>query len=162
MTLVPWFFGVDRSGDRRRLTLGQSRCNGPTICWSIVQIVLYWLLLRWLVANLASNGQPLGLSFSGSVWAYLGWNILFVISIITIIGWAWVYRRAGALDLPQHPGHAAAGRLQGHGSGDISGAGSWSPSAARFIIPIPWVYRWMMRWQLSQTELVERRADAIA
>ena len=31
----------------------------------LVQIVLYWLLLKWIVANLASNGQPLGLSFSG-------------------------------------------------------------------------------------------------
>jgi hypothetical protein len=30
--------------------------------------------------------------------------------------------------------------------------------AASFIIPIPWVYRWMMRWFTSQTELVERTA----
>ena len=30
------------------------------------------------------------------------------------------------------------------------------------IIPIPWVWRWMMRWQLSQTELVERSAYASA
>ena len=57
----------------------------------VVQIVLYWLFLKWLVANLASNGQSLGLSFSGSVWAYVGWSILAVISVITIVGWAWVY-----------------------------------------------------------------------
>ena len=57
----------------------------------VVQLVLYWLLIRWLVANLASNGQLLGLSFSGSFWAYLGWTILTVVSFITIIGWAWVY-----------------------------------------------------------------------
>ena len=57
----------------------------------VVQIVLYWLFLKWLVANLASNGQSLGLSFSGSFWAYFGWSILAVISVITIIGWAWVY-----------------------------------------------------------------------
>jgi hypothetical protein len=25
-----------------------------------------------------------------------------------------------------------------------------------FIIPIPWVYRWMMQWLASQTKLVER------
>ena len=41
----------------------------------LVQIVLYWLLIRWVLANLTSNGQPLGLSFAGSVWGYLGWNI---------------------------------------------------------------------------------------
>ena len=57
----------------------------------LVQMALYWLFLKWFIANLASNGQPLGLSFSGSVWAYLGWTILAAISIITIIGWAWVY-----------------------------------------------------------------------
>ena len=44
-----------------------------------------------LIANIASNGQPVGLSFTGSVLGYIGWNLLFAISIITIIGWAWVY-----------------------------------------------------------------------
>jgi hypothetical protein len=26
--------------------------------------------------------------------------------------------------------------------------------SSSFIIPIPWVYRWMMGWLASQTELV--------
>jgi hypothetical protein len=30
--------------------------------------------------------------------------------------------------------------------------------ASSFIIPIPWMLRWIMRWQLSQTELIERTA----
>jgi hypothetical protein len=30
--------------------------------------------------------------------------------------------------------------------------------ASAFIIPIPWVFRWIMGWQLSQTELIERTA----
>jgi hypothetical protein len=30
--------------------------------------------------------------------------------------------------------------------------------ACSFIIPIPWMYRWMMRWIASQTELVDRDA----
>ena len=57
----------------------------------LVQLALYWLFLKWFFTQLASNGQPLGLSFSGSFWAYLGWTLLFGISVITIIGWAWVY-----------------------------------------------------------------------
>ena len=57
----------------------------------IAQLVLYWLLIRWFVANLSSNGQPLGLRFSGSFWGYLGWNLLAFVSTITIVGWAWVY-----------------------------------------------------------------------
>jgi hypothetical protein len=28
--------------------------------------------------------------------------------------------------------------------------------ASVFIIPIPWVYRWMMQWLASQTVLAER------
>ena len=56
----------------------------------LIQLGLYWLAIKWFVANLASNGQPLGLSFSGSFWGYLGWNILAALSMITIIGWAWV------------------------------------------------------------------------
>ena len=31
----------------------------PNQLVEVVQIVLYWLLIRWLIANLASNGQPL-------------------------------------------------------------------------------------------------------
>jgi hypothetical protein len=30
--------------------------------------------------------------------------------------------------------------------------------ASSFIIPIPWMVRWLMRWQLSQTELAPRTA----
>ena len=33
----------------------------------LVQVALYWLFLKWFIASLASNGQPLGLGFSGSV-----------------------------------------------------------------------------------------------
>ena len=62
---------------------------------NLVQFVLYWLFLKWFIANLASNGQPLGLSFTGSIWAFIGWDILMfaVLAIFTIIGWAWVIRR---------------------------------------------------------------------
>jgi len=87
MAVVVWYFGFVVLLVAVGLT-GIQWLNNLMI---LVQIALYWLFLKWLVANLASNGQPLGLSFSGSVWAYLGWNVLGVISIITIVGWAWVY-----------------------------------------------------------------------
>ena len=34
--------------------------------------------------------------------------------------------------------------------------------ASIFIIPIPWVYRWMSQWLASQTVLAERGAHADA
>jgi GYF domain 2 len=126
---------------------------------SLVQIALYWLFLRWFVANLASNGQPLGLSFSGSFWAYLGWTLLALLCIITIIGWAWVYAAQMRWICRNIQGTARRVVFKGTGLQYL-----WRVILTLLltflIIPIPWAWRWMMRWQLSQTELVERSAYA--
>ena len=127
----------------------------------VVQIVLYWLFLKWLVANLASNGQSLGLSFSGSVWAYAGWSILAVISVITIIGWAWVYVAMMRWICNNIQGTRRVVGFTGTGLEML-----WRSIVAFigfiFIIPIPWVYRWMFQWLASQTKLVERGATTSA
>ena len=127
----------------------------------VAQIVLYWLFLKWLVANIASNGQSLGLSFSGSVWAYAGWSILAVISVITIIGWAWVYTAMMRWVCRNIQGTRREVVFTGTGLEML-----WRTIVAFigfvFIIPIPWVYRWMFQWLASQTKLVERGAMAHA
>jgi hypothetical protein len=155
MTIVPWYFGA------LVVIVGVSLTG---IEWlsdlvSLVQFVLYWLFLKWFVANLASNGQPLGLSFSGSVWAYLGWSILAVISIITIIGWAWVYVAWLRWFCRNIQGTRREVLFIGSGleflwRSIVAVIGSF------FIIPIPWVYRWMWQWLASQTILAERDAQA--
>jgi hypothetical protein len=127
----------------------------------IVQLVLYWLLIRWFVANISSNGQPPGLRFSGSFWGYLGWNLLAFLSLITIIGWAWVYT-AQVRWMCRH--------IEGTRREVVFNATGleflWRSVvtfiACAFIIPIPWVMRWFIGWQASQVELVERPADAHA
>jgi hypothetical protein len=155
MTIVPWYFGA------LVVIIGVSLTG---IEWlsdlvSLVQFVLYWLFLKWFVANLASNGQPLGLSFSGSVWAYLGWSILAVISIITIVGWAWVYVAWLRWFCRNIQGTRREVLFIGSGleflwRSIVAVIGSF------FIIPIPWVYRWMWQWLASQTVLAERDAQA--
>lgn len=55
-----------------------------------IEAALGWLVLRWLVANITSEGQPMSLRFNGDVWTYIGWSLLLYLSFITIIGWAWV------------------------------------------------------------------------
>ncbi len=155
MTIVPWYFGA------LVVIIGVSLTG---IEWlsnlvSLVQFVLYWLFLKWLVANLASNGQPLGLSFSGSVWAYLGWSILAVISIITIVGWAWVYVAWLRWFCRNIQGTRREVVFIGSGleflwRSIVAVIGSF------FIVPIPWVYRWMWQWLASQTVLAERGAQA--
>ena len=55
-----------------------------------IQAALSWLVIRWVISHLSSEGQPLPLKFAGSVWGYIGWQVLLYVLFITIIGWAWV------------------------------------------------------------------------
>ena len=151
MTLVPWFFGFIV----RAIAIGVIGSALLSNLLFIAQIVLYWLLIKWMVANLASNEQPLGLSFSGSAWAYIGWNLLFAISIITIIGWAWVAAAQMRWFCRSIEGTRREIVFKGSGLG-ILWRGIVAAILSSLIIPIPWVYRWIMNWFASQTELAPR------
>jgi len=155
MTLVPWYFGGIAFIIAAVYYYLNNEVQWPNHLVELVQILFYWLFIRWLIANLASNGQPLGLSFAGSFWAYLGWNILFGLSILTIIGWAWVMAAQARWLCRNIEGTRRQVVYKGTGLQNLWRALVFFICCA-FIIPIPWMYRWMMRWQLSQTELVER------
>ncbi|KYH02389.1 DUF4339 domain-containing protein [Bradyrhizobium sp. DOA1] len=155
MTLVPWFFGFIVLA----IALGFVGSEILSNLLFIVQIVLYWLLIKWMIANLASNDQPLGLSFTGSVWAYIGWNLLFAISIITIIGWAWVAAAQMRWFCRNIEGTRREIVFRGSGL-DILWRGIVAAILCTLIIPIPWVYRWIMNWFASQTELAPRGSQA--
>jgi hypothetical protein len=155
MTVVPWYFGFVILVAAAEFIAWNSDVQWPSQLVEFVQIALYWLLIRWLIANLTSNGQPLGLSFSGSVWGYLGWNFLFVISFISIIGWAWVFAAMARWICRNIQGTRRQVVYKGTGVENLW-RGIVLFIGAALIIPIPWVYRWIMRWQLSQTVLVER------
>ena len=49
------------------------------------------MFLRWFARESRLERAAARISFTGSFWAYLGWILLSAISVITIIGWAWVY-----------------------------------------------------------------------
>lgn len=151
LTAAAWYFGAIVLAIVLALT-GIEWLNNLMF---IVQFILYWLLIKWVVANLASNGQLLGLSFSGSFWAYLGWTVLGFISIITIIGWAWVYAAQTRWFCRNIQGTRREVTFNGIGWEFL-----WrfvvAGLASMFIIPIPWMYRWIARWLASQTVLVER------
>lgn len=157
MTLVPWFFGAVVLAVAVNF-IGIDLLNNLMF---LVQIALYWLSLKWFIANLASNEQPLGLSFSGSFWAYLGWTVLGALSIFTIIGWAWVYvasLRWACLNV-----QGTQREIVFIGTGlEFLWRTIVAAIASCFIIPIPWVYRWMSRWLASQTILAEPGAQANA
>lgn len=157
MTIVPWYFGVVLLLLAVSL-LGSELLNNLMI---FVQVALYWLFVKWLIANLASNGQPLGLSFLGSFWAYLGFTILSGLSIFTIIGWAWVYTAWMRWVYRNIQGTRRAVIFTGTGLEFLWRAIVFVIACA-FIIPIPWMYRWMFRWQASQTILAERGAQQVS
>jgi hypothetical protein len=124
-----------------------------------VQLVLYWLLLRWFIANISSNGQPLSLRFEGSFWAYFGWNILFLVAALTIIGWAWVaaaWARWTCRNISGSP-HEIFFIATGW---EILWRTLACGVASMFIIPIPWVSRWYAGWYVSQFVLEKRSALA--
>ncbi len=115
-----------------------------------INILLYLLVFRWLVASVRLNGNG-RISFVGSYWPYLGYYLFYVVSIVSIVGWAWVL--------------AAWVRWQcrnvaGDASFTFSGKGHeilWrcvvTMLACLLVIPIPWVSVWLTRWFLSQVSI---------
>ena len=124
-----------------------------------IQAFLYWVTIRWVVANISSDGRPLGLTFQGSVWGYLGWYLFSLVSAITIIGWAWVLTAWLRWMCRNVAGTRRAVVFNGSGWGVL-----WRTVvfvlACIPLIPIPWVLAWITRWYLSQFAVVERTAEA--
>jgi hypothetical protein len=151
MTIVPWFFGAIVVA----IVISFLDIKALNLVESLLQFGLYWLFIKWFVANLASNGQPIGLSFSGSIWAFIGWNVLFVLSIFTIIGWAWVYVAQMRWFCRNIQGTRRDIVFTGTGL-EFLWRAIVMGLVCVFIIPIPWAYRWFMQWMASQTVLAGR------
>jgi hypothetical protein len=127
----------------------------------IAQPILSWMLLRWVLGNLSSNGRLLGLEFNGSVWGFIGWQLLVILAGITIVGWAWVIT-AWLRWICRNIGGSRR-ELTFNGSGlDVLWRTLVTVLASVFLIPIPWVVRWYAQWFVSQMELIERGAYADA
>jgi len=127
----------------------------------IVQVLLYWLAIKWFFANISADAQPLGLRFSGSFWGYFGWTLLTIVSVITIIGWAWVFT-AQTRWMCRH--------IEGTRRAVVFTPTGWEMLARTLLfvlgcvllLPIPWVLAWYTRWYVSQFALIERTPYANA
>lgn len=120
-----------------------------------VQGFLSWMTLRWIAANFSSDGRQLPTTFKGSALGYIGWYILMYLSIITIVGWAWVITAwmrwiCRNIEGTQREILFVATGLEMLWRTLVFAVG------AVFIIPIPWVMRWYTTWYVSQFALVER------
>ena len=129
------------------------------LAFNVALLALYWLAIRWFLANLTSNGQPLGLSFSGSFWGFFGFSLLALVSVITIVGWAWVYVAQLRWMCANIEGTQREVVFNGTGLEFL-----WRSLVlvvgCVLIIPIPWAYRWFTRWLASQIALVPRALNA--
>ena len=99
------------------------------------------MIIRWIASNLSSNGQPLPIAFTGSVWTYIGWQVLMVISFITIIGWAWVVTAWMRWICRNISGTRREIIFNASGL-EVLWRTIVLVIACAFIIPIPWVMRW--------------------
>ncbi|EJN08651.1 hypothetical protein PMI42_07125 [Bradyrhizobium sp. YR681] len=121
----------------------------------LIQAVLSWMLLRWVVANISSNGQPMQMNFTGSVWGFIGWQVLTFLSVFTIIGWAWAMA-AWTRWICRHVGGTRREMIFTATGLDLLWRTVAFSLGCLFIIPIPWLLRWYFAWGTTQFVIVER------
>jgi len=122
---------------------------------NLATIPLGFLFIRWFVNHTDIDGASL--LFDGSFWGYIGWMLLTYVSLITIIGWAWV-AAAYYRWLAKHSRNPI-GELRFAGKGHQL---LWRTLVyVLFCIPvitIPWSIRWFARWIVQQIEIDRRMA----
>lgn len=121
--------------------------------WSVGQYVLNvflsWALTRWqFMSTVSSSGEPT--AFSGGFAAYLGYQVLIILSFFTVVGWGW----AGAAYLRWLSSHVHSGGYRG----EFRGTGLqvlWRILVMIVgsvpIVTVPMMFCWFSRWQFSQT-----------
>jgi len=118
------------------------------------------LIFKWFCANLKSEDGRLSLSFEGGYWPYIGWNILLIVSIVTIVGWAWVLKFMMQW---------ICRNVRGTASFDFTATGwdlLWRTVVfglvCALVIPIPWMIRWYKTWIISQISVAPPGAATAA
>jgi hypothetical protein len=121
------------------------------------QSALSWMILRWVMANISSEGRQVPISFTGEVLPYIGWHLLLAVSAITIIGWAWVITAWMRWVCRNISGTRRDVVFEASGLSMLWRTLVYAIGIA-FIIPIPWVLRWYAAWFVSQFAVVEKTA----
>jgi hypothetical protein len=120
----------------------------PLITIVLTPLFLF-IITRWFVRNLIWDGQAAPLRFTATYWPMLGWYLLVIVSVFSIIGWAWVCTAWTRWMCRRVEGGAHALVFTASGWGLLWRAVLFALSCI-FIVPIPWTFRWYMRWVVSQ------------
>jgi len=129
---------------------------GGIIGW-LVYIRIQLALVRWFFGHIdLSTGQSL--LFLGRYWPFVGWYLLFAVSFLTIIGWAWV-ASAGMRWLCRNV-NLGEEHLEFAGTGvEFLWRGIVAVLGSIFIITIPWLAVWYLRWITSNIFIVPGAAQ---
>jgi hypothetical protein len=113
----------------------------------VVAFIAPYLTLRWFCKSLRTRTGE-SLAFNGGFWANTGYALLLGISVVTIVGWAWV-ARAWMQWLCRNVSGPTKFEFVGTGVEILWRTVVFSFGAC-FLIPIPWLAAWWMRWLVSQ------------
>jgi hypothetical protein len=140
------------------LSLGMKGYDDPAtlILLELAIMVVNWglalVIVHWFVANVQSEDRRMSPEFVGSLMAFIGWQLLLILSFFTVIGWAWV---ASAFT------RWLCRNVRGNAVFDFTGSGLsilWRTLVflllCQFILPIPWMLRWLANWYASRITVV--------
>ncbi len=127
---------------------------------TFITALLAWtlplLILRWFCDKLSTADGRLKLSCVGGLLPFIGWNVLLMLSFITIIGWAWVIKLMIQW---------LCRNVRGTAGFEFTATGLeilWRSVVfvllCILIIPIPWALQWLMSWYISQVSVVRPEA----
>ncbi|HTB22183.1 MAG TPA: hypothetical protein VK914_05715 [bacterium] len=136
--------------------MGLSFLHSWILLVALIPIVIYlhYSIIRWVVDSI-ELGPESRLRFLGTYLEYLGRTALLVLSMISIIGWAWV--AAGfARWFFENISHDSY-NFEFVGTGEqILWRTLATIAACVLIIPIPWMTLWLFKWFLSNVRVSPR------
>ena len=119
----------------------------PFVNWGLTLVIIHWF-----VANVQSEDRRMSPEFGGGLLAFIGWQLLLILSLVTVIGWAWV-SSAFMRWLCRN--------VQGNAVFAFTGSGLeilWRTVVfvllCQLILPIPWMLRWLANWYVSRITVV--------
>ncbi|WP_027185979.1 hypothetical protein [Desulfovibrio inopinatus] len=116
----------------------------------IVQLFT-WGILKWYISHTRLD-DTIALRFRGGAIPFIGWMILSIISIFTIIGWAWVNAAIirWVLRNIDAPNMTFVFTGRGH---EVLWRSLVALLGSIFIVTIPWVWLWLTKWFVASTHI---------
>jgi hypothetical protein len=122
------------------------------------EVALKLPIYRWMIEGirLEPGGSP---RFTASYPAYLGWVCLLIVSLVTIIGWAWVAVAMLRWFCRNIVGDDYTVAFAGTGWGLLWRGFVWLVGSC-LLIPLPWVLRSMYAWMTNNLLLIRSGQEA--